>query len=81
MTRPPSIYRKRLGTRLTPEMSRRLAVTAALRDQTVQELLDSILDAHLPAADQLAAEVRSEITGTKAEVFALAAARDGATER
>lgn len=51
-------YDQRIATRISAPVDRRLRLAAALRKAKLSAFLDSVLDKHLPAADELAAEVR-----------------------
>jgi hypothetical protein len=47
-------YDVKLGTRLTGEVDRRLRLFAVLKGQRLSHVLVSLLDEHLPSADELA---------------------------
>lgn len=49
------MYDVQLGTRLTASVNRRLRLFAAVKGERLSHLLDSLLDQHLPSADELAA--------------------------
>jgi hypothetical protein len=49
-----SVYRKRLGTRITDPVDDRLRMLVLLKGESLSCVLDSLLDEKLPAADVLA---------------------------
>jgi hypothetical protein len=54
-----SEYTARVVDRSRPVTSRRLRLAAAVEGQGIGELVDGMLDEHLPSDDQLAASIRS----------------------
>jgi predicted HicB family RNase H-like nuclease len=43
---------KMVGTRVDPELHRRVRVAAAMKDQTISQYLRELLDEHVPQIDE-----------------------------
>jgi len=54
-----SEYTTRLITRIRPVTSRRLRLAAAVGGQHIGELIDGVLDEHLPSDEELAAAIKN----------------------
>jgi hypothetical protein len=52
-----SEYTARLATRIKPATSRRLRLAAAVEGQNLGQLLDGVLNEHLPSDAELAAQI------------------------
>jgi hypothetical protein len=53
----PTDYTVRLATRIRATTNRRLRLAAAVEGQHIGELLDGVLDRHLPSDAELAAQI------------------------
>jgi hypothetical protein len=49
----------RLATRISPDNDKRLRLTALVRRVHLRDVLDELLGAHLPTADELAGRIRN----------------------
>jgi hypothetical protein len=54
-----SQYTARLVTRIRPVTSKRLRLAAVVEGRGIGQLLDGVLDEHLPSADELAQQIRN----------------------